>query len=117
MPAVLTASFVAEENLLAGTVRASVARSAGHASIHSRARAKRRWRPVWAAGGLASRPKYFSNSGSRSVSPVTIATLSRKISATARFRLLRNARLFPAHSFTRVALYPGHRWTFAQRRT
>jgi hypothetical protein len=61
---VRTASFVAEKNPLAGAVLANLARSAGHASIHSRARAKRRRRPARGGGGPSGGPKiFFAKSG------------------------------------------------------
>jgi hypothetical protein len=67
---VLTASFVAEKNPLAGAVPAPLARSAGHASIRSRGRTKRRPCPAWAGGGPASGSKiFFSKSGSAPGSP------------------------------------------------
>jgi hypothetical protein len=104
---VLTASFVAEKNPLAGAVPAPLARSAGHASIRSRGRTKRRPCPAWAGGGPASGSKiFFRNPGARPVRLVTTAASSRKTSATARFRLLRNACLFPAYIFSLVSALP-----------
>ena len=63
--------------------------------------------PHGAVAGLPAGRKYFSrNPGSRLPRFVTTAAPSRKISATARFRLLRNARLFPCYIFPRVCALP-----------